>query len=188
MLTAFCLYISPPSPAGGLCSCNLTTSKTYAIITTTKNSPSESDGEFLTHKLTPTGKSRYGSIGNNVPKQYALLDSIVPKSLIYQRFFLSQAVGKDEVTSSNLVSSSKKTATRLGGCLFAFVGIRTGDLCAEGALSRDLSLRIRRGGGRLRQSSTSSHLVSSSRKARSSERDFLYLCDFCSKSARFVIC
>ena len=54
------------------------------------------------------------------------LDKKLPKSLVQQGLEGSTAVGKDEVTSSNLVSSSMKTRcpTRDGGFFFAWINVK----------------------------------------------------------------
>lgn len=65
---------------------------------------------LLTHTLTHTGK---WPDGNNGPKNTAdliLLEQKWPESVETQGLEGSQLVGKDEVPSSNLGSSSKKTA------------------------------------------------------------------------------
>ena len=62
----------------------------------------------LTHTLTHTGKGLYGNNGAKSTADLILLEQKGPESVENQGLKGSQPVGKDEVGSSNLPSSSKK--------------------------------------------------------------------------------
>ena len=61
----------------------------------------------LTHTLTHTGKGLYGNNGAKSTADLILLEQKWPESVENQGTEGSQPVGKDEVPSSNLGSSSK---------------------------------------------------------------------------------
>ena len=63
---------------------------------------------LLTHMLTHTGKGLYGTNGAKSATDLILLEQKWPESVENQGLEDSQPVGKDEVGSSNLPSSSKK--------------------------------------------------------------------------------
>jgi hypothetical protein len=62
----------------------------------------------LTHNLTHTGKEADGDSGADRTESIIFPEQKGPETAGYQRFPVFQSVGKDEVTSSNLVSSSTK--------------------------------------------------------------------------------
>ena len=64
---------------------------------------------LLTHTLTHTGKGLYGNNGAKSAADLILLEQKWSESLENQGPEGSQSVGKDEVGSSNLPSSSKET-------------------------------------------------------------------------------
>ena len=79
----------------------------------------------LTHTLTHTRKKADGNNGDKGTKDLILLGRKVPKSLISQYFEASQSLGKDEVSSSNLDSSSSSEtplAAPLPACAESCVG------------------------------------------------------------------
>ena len=81
----------------------------------------------MTHTVTHTAKVAYGMGGANSLKKHVGVKQKGLKTLVYQRLDVSGAVGKDEVGSSNLPSSSRKQVPQ-SGCLFlAFMGIQTAD-------------------------------------------------------------
>ena len=61
----------------------------------------------MTHTLTHTGKGLYGTNGTKSAAGLILLEQKWPESVENQGMEGSQPVGKDEVGSSNLPSSSK---------------------------------------------------------------------------------
>lgn len=61
----------------------------------------------LTHNLTHTAKEVDGISGADRMESIIFPEQKGPETAEYQRFPGFQSVGKDEVTSSNLVSSSK---------------------------------------------------------------------------------
>ena len=61
----------------------------------------------LTHNLTHMAKKAYGSNGADRTENLIFPEQKGPETAKYQQFPGFQSVGKDEVTSSNLVSSSK---------------------------------------------------------------------------------
>ena len=63
----------------------------------------------MTHTLTHMGKGLYGTNGTKSAAGLILLEQKWPESVENQGMEGSQPVGKDEVGSSNLPSSSKKT-------------------------------------------------------------------------------
>ena len=63
---------------------------------------------LLTHTLTHTEKGLYGNNGAKSAADLILLEQKEPESVENQGLEGSQSVGKDEVGSSNLPSSSKK--------------------------------------------------------------------------------
>lgn len=76
----------------------------------------------LTHTLTHTGKGLYGNNGAKSTADLILLEQKWPESVENQGPEGSQPVGKDEVPSSNLGSSSTKhpLSRRKAGVFFAF--------------------------------------------------------------------
>ena len=62
----------------------------------------------LTYTLTHTGEGLYGTNGAKSASDLILLEQKWPESVENQGLEGSQPVGKDEVSSSNLPSSSKK--------------------------------------------------------------------------------
>lgn len=62
----------------------------------------------MTHMLTHTGKGLYGTNGAKSATDLILLEQKWPESVENQGLEDSQPVGKDEVASSNLASSSRK--------------------------------------------------------------------------------
>ena len=62
----------------------------------------------LTHTLTHTGKGLYGDNGAKSAADFILLEQKWSESVENQGLKGTQSVGKDEVGSSNLPSSSKK--------------------------------------------------------------------------------
>ncbi len=64
----------------------------------------------LTHNLTHTGKEADGSSGADRMGNRIFLEQKDPETAEHQQFPGFQSVGKDEVGSSNLPSSSNKTA------------------------------------------------------------------------------
>ena len=64
--------------------------------------------ERLTHNLTHTAKEADGDSGADRMESIIFPEQKGPETAGYQQFPGLQSVGKDEVTSSNLVSSSKK--------------------------------------------------------------------------------
>ena len=64
----------------------------------------------MTHTLTHTGKGLYGDNGAKCTADLILLEQKGLESVENQGLEGSQTVGKDEVASSNLASSSTKTA------------------------------------------------------------------------------
>ena len=64
---------------------------------------------LLTHTLTHTGKRTDGNNGAKSAGDLILLEQRGPESVENQGLEGSQSVGKDEVPSSNLGSSSKKS-------------------------------------------------------------------------------
>ena len=71
----------------------------------------------MTHTLTHTGKGLYGTNGTKSAAGLILLEQKWPESVENQGMEGSQPVGKDEVGSSNLPSSSK-TKGHPKGCPF----------------------------------------------------------------------
>ena len=83
---------------------------------------------LLTHTLTHTGKGAGGINGHDSAAYHCLMEQIGPEKTKKQTMNGSQSVGKDEVGSSNLPSSSTKNlGTNVPGFLFA---IR--EICAPG--------------------------------------------------------
>ena len=66
------------------------------------------DGKRLTHNLTHNRKRAGGGSGAESTIVSAFLEQKCPQSAGWRRFEGGQSVGKDEVSSSNLDSSSKK--------------------------------------------------------------------------------
>ena len=76
---------------------------------------------LLTHTLTHTGKGAVGINGHDSAAYHCLMEQIGPEKTKKQTMNGSQSVGKDEVGSSNLPSSSKRNpraTTVLGFFLF----------------------------------------------------------------------
>ena len=65
---------------------------------------------LLTHTLTHTGKGAGGINGHDSAAYHCLMEQIGPEKTKKQTMNGSQSVGKDEVGSSNLPSSSTITA------------------------------------------------------------------------------
>ena len=64
----------------------------------------------LTHNLTHTAKKADRTSGADRMEKLIFPEQKGPETAEHQQFPVFQSVGKDEVTSSNLVSSSKKIA------------------------------------------------------------------------------
>ena len=65
--------------------------------------------QAMTHNLTHTAKEADGISGVDRMENLIFLEQKGPETAEDQQFPGFQSVGKDEVTSSNLVSSSKET-------------------------------------------------------------------------------
>ena len=76
----------------------------------------------LTHNLTHTAKKADGDSGADRTKNFIFPEQTGPETAAYQPFPCLQSIGKDEVTSSNLVSSSKNPlkSVDFGGFCFVF--------------------------------------------------------------------
>ena len=68
----------------------------------------------LTHNLTHTAKEADGNNGVDRTENFIFPEQKGPETADHQRFPGFQSVGKDEVTSSNLVSSSKISLKLVG--------------------------------------------------------------------------
>ncbi|HJB51271.1 MAG TPA: hypothetical protein H9944_09855 [Candidatus Anaeromassilibacillus stercoravium] len=76
----------------------------------------------MTHTLTHTGKRADGNNGVKSAADLIFLEQKGPESVENQGLEGSQPVGKDEVTSSILVSSSTKNpGTILGSWIFCYL-------------------------------------------------------------------
>ena len=75
----------------------------------------------LTHNLTHTGKEADGDSGADRMENIIFPEQKGPETAGYQRFPDLLSLGKDEVTSSNLVSSSKNPLKSCGFGGFCFV-------------------------------------------------------------------
>ena len=69
---------------------------------------------MLTHNLTHTAKKADGTSGADRTGNLIFPEQKGPETAEYQQFPGFQSVGKDEVTSSNLVSSSKISLKLVG--------------------------------------------------------------------------
>ena len=79
------------------------------------------DDNALTHNSTHDAKYRGGRGGHGRIKEHSVLDGFVQKITKNNIFSSLQAIGKDEVGSSNLPSSSKSTP--IWGVFIIFQGV-----------------------------------------------------------------
>ena len=106
----------------------------------------------MTHTLTHTGKGLYGNNGAKSAADLILLEQKWPESLENQGLEGSQSVGKDEVPSSNLGSSSKKKDTLCSVSFFLSAAaqscIHPSEIPMRGIGLRAVAARMSRDGGR----------------------------------------
>ena len=68
----------------------------------------------MTHNLTHTAKEADGASGADRMENFILPEQKGPETAEYQQFPGFQSIGKDEVSGSNLVSSSKISLKLVG--------------------------------------------------------------------------